>query len=198
MGIGDWPDTDRSGSTVLDLEQWAKLIDEDSKPLDPLCFAFDVSPDRSSSAIAVAGRRSDGLEHVEIAKHEQGTGWVVPWLVEKCPEHNVATVICDGASPAASLLEELDELGIEVQVMSSTDHSRACGLIFDLVDQGGLRHLGTAQLRRAIKGAKTRPLGDAWAWARTKSASDITPLVAVTLALAGSHAANEEGGVVYV
>jgi hypothetical protein len=34
----------------------------------------------------------------------------------------------------------------------------------------------------AIRGATTRPLGDAWAWSRKNSDVDITPLVSCTLA----------------
>jgi hypothetical protein len=43
--------------------------------------------------------------------------------------------------------------------------------------------LGTPELKAALKGASKRSLGDSWAWARKSSAVDISPLVAVTLAL---------------
>jgi hypothetical protein len=47
-----------------------------------------------------------------------------------------------------------------------------------------LRHLGSDELRNAILGARTRPIGDgAWAWGRKHSTVDISPLVASTLAL---------------
>jgi hypothetical protein len=36
-----------------------------------------------------------------------------------------------------------------------------------------------------LKGATQRPLGDRWAWSRKNSSIDISPLVAVTLALWG-------------
>jgi hypothetical protein len=38
-------------------------------------------------------------------------------------------------------------------------------------------------LNGAVRGAKARPLVDRWAWSRTKSTVDISPLVACTLAL---------------
>ena len=37
-------------------------------------------------------------------------------------------------------------------------------------------------LDAAVAGAATQPLGDAWAWARKGLSTDITPLVAVSLA----------------
>jgi hypothetical protein len=86
--------------------------------------------------------------------------------------------------------------------VTATEHGRACATIFDLVEQGKLRHLGTSELRAAVKGAKTRELGDAWAWARSKSSVDISPLVAVTLAVWAAMAERpsvyEERGTVVV
>ena len=45
---------------VIPLDVWADLRDPDSYALDPVTFAFDVTPDRSRAAIAVAGARDDG------------------------------------------------------------------------------------------------------------------------------------------
>ncbi|NUT53691.1 MAG: terminase [Saccharothrix sp.] len=47
---------------------------------------------------------------------------------------------------------------------------------------GTIRHLDQLPLNLAIANAVSRPLGDAYAWGRRKSAGDISPLVAVTLA----------------
>jgi hypothetical protein len=45
-----------------------------------------------------------------------------------------------------------------------------------------LRHRGSAELRAAVSGARERAMTDAWAWSRANSETDISPLVAVTLA----------------
>jgi hypothetical protein len=182
LGIGDWPITDSSLLTVINMDLWKALTDADSKPLDPVCFAYDVSPSRTSGAIGVGGRREDGRIHVEIIEHGAGTGWIVPRLVELSEKHSPFAIVCDGASPAAALIDELMEKDIEVEAKNANDQARACGVFYDLVDQEGLRHLGTAELVAALRGAKQRPLGDAWAWSRKNSKVDITPLVAVTLA----------------
>jgi hypothetical protein len=39
----------------------------------------------------------------------------------------------------------------------------------------------------AVKGAKTRPVGDAWAWSRKMSKADVSPLVAATVAPSGAE-----------
>jgi hypothetical protein len=183
LNVGDWPDPEVGGSSVLDLAVWDELRDPDSAPQDPVAFAFDVMPDRSSAAIAAAGKRDDGQAHVEIVDRRRGTGWLTARLVELVRRHDAIGVCCDGAGPAGSLMHELQEAGIEVTAVTAAEHAKACGLIFDAVDQRALRHLGSDELRAAIKGASRRPLGDAWAWSRKHSTVDISPLVAATLAL---------------
>jgi hypothetical protein len=69
--------------------------------------------------------------------------------------------------------------------VSAQEHAKACGTFFDACEQQTLRHLGSSELTAAVKGAAKRPLGDAWAWSRKASSVDISPLVAVTLALWG-------------
>jgi phage terminase large subunit-like protein len=184
LGIGNWPPTDGSVSTVIDLEQWQSLVDTGSSPVDSLCFAFDVTPSRGSASIGVAGKRADGLAHIEVVDQREGTGWLVERLVELNEKHRPVGVFCDAFGPAGSIVDELLDLGVPVQSVTSTEHGRACAMIFDTVEQGGLRHLGTTELRVALRGAKTRQMaGDSWLWARKKSNVDISPLVAVTLAL---------------
>ena len=63
--------------------------------------------------------------------------------------------------------------------------AQACGQFFDAVSAGTVRHLGQPGLTAAVAGAASRPLADAWAWARRNAATDISPLVAVTLAAWG-------------
>jgi hypothetical protein len=53
----------------------------------------------------------------------------------------------------------------------------------DMVTEGTLVHMGSDELRDAVRGARSRPLGDQWAWSRKNSGVDISPLVAATLAL---------------
>jgi hypothetical protein len=181
--VGDWPRTDGGGDHVISPEEWADLADAGSRPVDPVVFAFDVTPDRSRSAIAVAAKRADGLFHVEIVDRQAGTGWVTARLAGLFEQHKPAAVVCDGVGPAASLMFELQSAGVPVGPVNTQEHAQACGLLFDNVQRQTLRHLGTPELAAAVKGAVRRPLGDAWAWSRKNSQVDISPLVAVTLAL---------------
>jgi hypothetical protein len=190
---GDWPPTDGTAGGVIDPARWDALADFDSKIAGSLVLAFDVAPDRHSAAVAAAGTRPDGTQHVEVLRAGRGTGWVVNYVAEKAAKHNAAAVICDAASPAASLLHQFADFDIEVDALSAPDHAKACGLFFDLVAQKAVRHLGTAELSAAVRGATKRPLGDAWAWSRRSSLVDISPLVAATLALWGAATDPGEG-----
>lgn len=187
LGIGDWPVTAR-GAGIIDMARWDALADPESQALDPVCFAFDVSPDRSWASVSAGGLRADGKFHGEVVEHRRGTGWLPKRLGDLRARWSPSAILCDGASPAAALLRRLEELGLEVEVVSANEHAQACGMLFDLVEQDELRHLGTDELRSAVRGAATRPLGEAWAWKRTASSADISPLVAVTLAVFGAAA----------
>lgn len=182
LGVGDWPRTDGVESSVISVVAWQALRDPHSRVLDPVCLAFDVSPDRSA-AIAAAGRRADGLLHVEVLEHRQGVRWLPGRLAELVEAHEVEAVVCAGDGPVASVVAEVEEAEVAVETLSGPQHTQACGRFVDLIDEKQVRHLGSHELAAAVKGAKTRPLGDAWAWSRKHSNIDICPLVAATLAV---------------
>lgn len=184
LGVGDWPDTGERGG-VIDLAAWHALTDP-APLLDPVCFAYDVTPDRSAAAIVAAGRRADGLRGIEVIEHKRGTGWVAARFAELVEQHTHVGVIADLSGPAGALLADLTELKIEVTPVNAQEHAQACGMIYDACDQATLRHRGTSELASAVKGAVKRTLGDAWAWSRKNSTVDISPLVAATLAHWGS------------
>lgn len=185
LGIGDWPRTDGLTAQVIDSAVWKAGFDEKSKPLDPVCIAFDVTPNRSRAAIMAAGLRADGKRHLETIEHKKGTQWVPDRLLELVERHEPAALLCDGRGPAASLLAQLEALGLEIEVLAANDYARACGSFYDLVEDDMVRHLGTPEIAAAIAGAAQRPLGDAWAWSRKASSVDISPLVAGTIAIWG-------------
>jgi hypothetical protein len=143
-----------------------------------------VTPERSAAAVGVAGR-ADGRLLVEVARHQRGTGWVVPWLAERVERWRPCAVVVDPTGPAGSLIAPLEAAGVEVVKATARDATQACGQLYDAVTEGTLRHLDQPMLNAALAGARRRDLGDAWAWARKGLSVDISPLVAVTLAAWG-------------
>lgn len=194
LGVGDWPATDGSSSSKITEEAWNDCEDADSSCLDPVVLVFDVTPDRSRAVIGVAGWRDDSLAHVEVVDARKGTGWVGGRLAELVGEHNVLAVLYDERGPGASLVPGFSDLDVDLRPVKGGEQAEACGMFFDAVEQATVRHLGTADLLLAIRGAATRPLGDAWAWARKTSSANIAPLVTVTLAHWGLRTLTEASG----
>jgi hypothetical protein len=181
LGAGDYPPTDASADVIVSVEDWNALEDPGFVLEDPVCLAFDVSPDRRT-AIVASGINDRGQVGVEVVHAGAGTGWVAERLAELYGRHEVAEIVCDGYGPSAAIARRVDDAGITVRRLDSQQYGIACGQFVDAVGESALRHLGQEELAAAIRGAKARPLVDRWAWSRTKSNVDISPLVAATLA----------------
>jgi hypothetical protein len=181
LGAGDYPPTDGAADQVVSLEAWMALEDPESVMVDPICLAFDVSPSRRT-AIVASGLNEQGRLHVEVVHAGEGTGWVHDRIAALYAKHDVEEVVCDGYGPSAAIARRVDEAGITVKRLDAQQYGIACGMFVDAVGEDTLRHLGQDEMRLAIRGAKVRPLVDRWAWSRTKSSVDISPLVAATLA----------------
>jgi hypothetical protein len=183
--LGVW-----SGSgtpSVIDAQSWDRVADPASMAVEALALAVDVSPDRSVASVGLAGLRADGLWHVELDEQRVGTGWLVPWLAARCERNAIRAVVIDGMSPAASLVDELARHKVKVTTTAARDMAAACGTFYDAVMGAQLRHTDQPQVNLALSMGRKRALGDAWAWNRKNATSDITPLVACTLALWGAQ-----------
>ncbi|GGS87602.1 hypothetical protein GCM10010156_52630 [Planobispora rosea] len=192
--LGVWPPRAADGPSVLDLAAWEALADPESRRTGAVAFAIDITPSRDWACITVYGLRTDGLGHAEVIDRRPGTDWLVERLVQLTERWRPVAIGLDLKGPAGSLLVDLEKAGIvrpddpdrpargQLAIPGAQDVAAACGQLADAVTQGTLRHIGQDVLTEAIRGAKTRPLGDAWGWGRRISSVDISPLVAVTLA----------------
>jgi hypothetical protein len=181
--LGIWYDP--NAQSVIDADLWTAAADPASVATDPVAFAVDVAPDRRTASIGVAAYRADGLLHLEVPESRAGTGWVAERLAQMVARANPCAVVLDGTGPAGSLLPELDRAGIEVTSANARQMSQGCGLLYDAVTDKRLRHVNGTALNAALGSARKRVLGDSWVWQRKDTGTDITPLVACTLALWG-------------
>lgn len=176
---------------VIKAHVWDKCADPDSVIEGRVAVAVDVSRDRSTASVAVCGTREDGLPHVEViaatgfvgsdGTEFTGIGWVGPVLGKLAPD--ALTVVGDEWAVAG-----LDLGDLEVTKATASKMVQACGAFYDVVVTGQVRHLDQGPLNAALAGARKRELAAAWAWNRKDSTVDLTPLVAVTLALWGWQA----------
>jgi hypothetical protein len=172
------------------MKTWNALAGPEPVSRDNVTFAVDVTPDRKFAAIAVFIPGDVG--NLAIVDHRPEVDWVVDRLVQLKALYNPLAIGIDGKGPAGSLLLDLEKAGIcppdgeprrgDLAVTNASDMAAACGQLVDAVRKGVIRHQGQPMLNLAVAGSKTRPLGDAYAWARRTATQDISPLVAATLA----------------
>lgn len=177
-----------ASARVVDARTWQACADPMSRPADRLALAVDVDPDRTRGSVSMAGRRADGRWHVELDEQRMSVGWLVPWVAQRVARNELRAVVVDGASPAASLVPDLEAAGVRVTSTGPRDMAQACGWFFDGCQEGSLVHIDQPQLNAALDGARRRDLAGAWGWSRKNATADITPLVAGTLALWGARA----------
>lgn len=161
--------------------KWAAREDRSAAAGGDVAFALDMPPDRSTVSVAVADR--EVVELVDQVSPETA----VARAQELADRWAPLGFVIDAAGPAASLVPDLEAAGLRVHVTTARELTSACGRVYDAVLAGELRHRGQPLLNVAVDAAGTRKLGDAWAWSRSSSTVDISPLVAVTLALHGAH-----------
>jgi len=83
------------------------------------------------------------------------------------------------------LIPALTDAQVPVVEMSQLEYAQACGMFYDLVVDGGLRHSGQAAVDASVRGAVKRPSGDSFMWDRRKAGFDLSPLIALTNAAWG-------------
>ncbi|MYV56514.1 terminase [Streptomyces sp. SID3212] len=195
LGVGEYPSDVEDTWRVIPEDTWRALGDGTSVPSDPVAFAVDTTPERSHSAITVAGPSGDAV-HVEVVDHRPGTGWVVTRLVDLVEKWRPCAVVIDAGGPAASLIPALRKALVEKKLdqvggrdllveMKTREVVAAAGQFYDAVIEQGIVHLDQAPLATALAGADKRPVGEGWAWARRGVTVDISPLVSATHAAWG-------------
>jgi len=177
---------DKVSADVLTADKWRQICDATTVRKTRPVLTIDVSADRKNATIAMGAATPDGIPMVRIIDYRPGTGWVVDRILALREQYDVAAVVIDGAGPANSLINDLADEYVTVEVMTARDMAGACGAFYDAVEDLKLRHFGEPALELAVAGAEKRELGDAWAWTRKaalgETRTDISPLVAVTMA----------------
>ncbi len=183
LNVGDYPDPDLIGNSEISDEAWASCEDEKSVLEDPVCISFDVSPGRRTS-ISAAGLNENEKWHVELVANRAGTGWLPEKLADLCQKHEVVELVCDGFGPANSIAARVEEqTGLSVRRLKTGEYADACGQFANGVEESEFVHMGDEELTTSVRGARTRPLVDRWAWSRSKSKTDPGPLISSSIAL---------------
>lgn len=181
--LGIWDDT--AHRAVFTASQWGELIDDgpdDGVP--PIALGVDMSHGRQIS-VSACWAVGDGFHTEEVLATEDPQA-AIDWIVARAKVR--VPVIIDSVSPGTALVPGLKSRRVKVTTSTAQDMAKACGLLFDLVQTQRLTHAGQGSVTTAVAGARKRPIRDAggWGWDRRDEASNIAPLVALTLSVLGA------------
>lgn len=189
--LGIWDET--SGGKAIDQNKWDEATIDHRREGGIKSFGLDMNPNRTRLTIGACMKYEDDTAHIELAEYRDtnrdGTMWAVR-LLEKSWD-DTASVVIDAQSPAMSLMTDLQEAGINVTVTNSQAMGQACGRFQDMLRDGTLTHLpkdGQQPLWDAVAKATIRPINKQglFGWNRPDDDTDISPLVACTIALHGA------------
>lgn len=154
-------------------------------PTGPLVLSVDVDTDRTHGVLAVTFAH-DGRPAV-IVDRNPGTTWMVDAVMRIVHRHGVTVyeVWGDRRAGMGGVLDQLAGRGVPTHEVSAGDVASACGDLYDLTRARQIWHDGQDELTLAVPGSRRRPLGEAWAFSKLDSLSDVAPLNAAALAIAG-------------
>lgn len=192
--LNQWMRTPKVGVEVqrseIGAEEWMAdvLVDRQSQIVGRPVLGVAVAQDGVSASIVVAGRRSDGLPHVETLLRQPGTWWVEKSLRDMVARHDPVAVGWHSGGPARVLQPDIERAAksgarTEIVPMTGREWTAACEAFAQAVREQRVRHLGDVLLEDAVVGASRREVGSGWEWDLREARSDITPLVAATAAL---------------
>jgi hypothetical protein len=181
--LGWWEDPDDGSGVAIPLDLWEMSADVDGQIEGPVSFGIALANDQSWAVIAVAGLRADGRRQVRLVENRRGTSWVADRLAELVRDSPSAEIAVDPSGPAGALITQLGERHVGPLPVVGRELAQACGELLNSVVEDSVRHDGNAALTLSVRMAQTRSASEAWVFSQRNSHVDISPLMAVTLAL---------------
>lgn len=195
---GVWEDPIGETGEIL-FPKWAERRATLAGPADGdrVAFGADQSWDRSTSWICAAWLGPSGVR-VQLVASGPGASWIKSWLLlapdqEKPRVERYATAAVAmqaSGAPISTLHDDLKATAPEdfqekvLKGMTAAELARACGLVYDLIKDGGIEIAPHAALDTAADGGVAKPMGDSWVIDRARSQADASPLIALIAAVA--------------
>jgi hypothetical protein len=171
---------------------WAAIRHRDGTPADGVApvLGADVAVDRSAAAVVACWPDTEGTPTLEVVTYGPGTDWVAPRLLELHTAHGSPVVLDGGTGPASTVVDQLrhrEQLPDWVRAVTPREYTTACAQLLDAITDRTIAHRGDPALDAAVGAAARRTVGEGWAWSRRLPTTDVSPLVAGTLALYGDR-----------
>lgn len=176
--------------SYLDVKDWAALVRKPQQITIPrgarTVWGIDMSVDRSTVYVAAAVYTNSGVPFITVREARAGSLWVVPYMTDLMATSGMRDVVIQArGNPAMEFIEPLREAGMDVHALEGSWFGIATGKLRDRVRSHDLVVIDQPAVNLAVSGGLTKRFGETDAWNRTGSAVDISPLVAMTLALYG-------------
>jgi hypothetical protein len=171
--LGIW--ADGRTDAAIDAALWRDLVDVESQDRSPVAFCPTINPERTKGAITAAIRRADGLVQIESIDYRPGVAWMLDRLAALNADWAPIGVVLDPAAPEASLIQGLQQSGIEPVLLTGREGAQADGAFYDALVDRRIRHGNQGALNIAVEQAAWRPVGDTRVFHR-RSKADIGPL----------------------
>jgi len=186
-----WVDTMREGAFPAGV--WESTVaDEDVKIVGTPTVAVELRTGMQQSAsIMVAGSTGQGFDLIDVARYELGADeqWAHDYILNETisilDRHSIDEVVVDKYGENAALIPLLEDAGVKVRRLDTTDMRNGCVAIRDALINGRVKHKANeanVPLDIAVLGAGTRTSGEQFLWSQSRSTTDITPLRAATAA----------------
>jgi hypothetical protein len=175
-----------TADTVIPAGVWTAASVPLAVPGDgTVVLGVDVAVDRSRSTLAACWLSATGQVVVEIITARSGVSWVAPAARDILRAGQASSIVATADGPVATVVDALTRYGITVGTLTSREYTAACASFYDSILDRRVFHRSEPDLDLAVAGATRKPVGDGWGWGRRTSASEVSPLVAASLAAWG-------------
>lgn len=173
---------------------WAATLDDKATPAEgarsSICIEVSAGK-RERTYVARAALDADDRPVLGVWADQQGTAWVVDWLLANRAGYNVIVLRSGAGTPALSLMDAIEAAGLPLEKWAAADVSAAHGQVFDLLrdsddKQVKMRHRSHPGLDMAATSAAIKvQAGGGWIVDANNSPSDTAPLTAALGAIWG-------------
>lgn len=194
--LGWYGDPNTKHQGVINMQVWASLKVKVPPP-SRAAVVVDVSPDLEWTSIGAAAGGRNVDETLVLLYHEPGTDWPVEKLRDLRQTIDVVELALTKTA-AAVLGSDLTKAGIpwgkttpqdraapkhDPRVaLNDTEVGAGCSWFQQKIKDGGVVHVGQAELDAAVRNARTRFVGKVQHWEHRDPRIVMSPLVAVSVA----------------
>ncbi|SNY28998.1 terminase [Paractinoplanes atraurantiacus] len=170
---------------------FATRVDERARPGEVVAFGMEMTRARDVGAIVAVWPGVDHHRHMKVIEYRPGIDWMVGRALELQERWNPVAWGLDVVGPVRALLTALVDAGLklpsgepergQLATPNAGDVAAAAGMVATGIRDGWLWHEDQKALNDAYKLARSRPLGDSWAFDR--KVGDCSTLIAGAVGL---------------